>query len=82
MSDAIEREKLAVQKLAAQRLGINVDARRVHVSEVTNADQVADMLSLPVDPDNDSPLQDPVTGQLYVVFGVSSFFGEDIMNPG
>ncbi len=74
-----EREKLRVAKLAAARLGLNVDTQRIYVSEITTADQAVEMLTLPTDPDNDHVIQDPTTGALYFISGISDAFGPDLL---
>jgi len=74
--DALNREKQALRDLAVQHLGMSAKTARVFVSEGVTRDQLDAVLALPVDATDYVPLQDPLTGALYWMAGVDSWFDD------
>lgn len=76
---AIELEREAIRRLATQRLGIDGRSQRIFGSHILGAGAEAAILALPVDGEDWEPLQDPDTGALYFVAGISDPGGDDIL---
>jgi hypothetical protein len=77
VAEGLDREKQAIQRLAAQHLGVSPRDARLTTTDLVSRDQLAALLALPVDTTDYAPLQDPETGGFYFVFGISDWFADD-----
>ena len=77
--DAILKERRARQQLAAKPFGVNPRFPRVWPSTVRAAGTELDLAQLPVNAADFQEMQDPITGQLYFVVGISAVDGDDII---
>ena len=77
MAEALDLEKQAIQRLAAQHLGVSPRDARLTTTDLVSRDQLAALLALPVDTTDYAPLQDPETGAPFFIWGISDFFSPD-----
>lgn len=77
--EALRRERATHQALAAQPGGISARFPRVWPGPIRSAGTELDVAQLPVDAAAFEELQDPTTGQLYFVPGISLVDGSDLV---
>ncbi len=77
--ESLRREREAHQQLAARSTGVNPRFPRVWPGTVRSAGTELDLAQLPVNAAAFTELQDPVTGQLYFIPGISLVDGDDLV---
>lgn len=80
MTEDILRQRQADQVNAALPFGWNSGMIRISVEQAALINHESDMANWPIYP-GAKPLQDPTTGQLYFVPGISDPGGGDIIAP-
>lgn len=76
---AVEIERESIRRLAAQRLGVDGRSQRIFGSHVLGTGAEAAVMALPVDGEEWAPIQDPATGALYFIPGLSDPDGDDVV---
>lgn len=60
-----------------KNLGIDSDMVRIFSQQIREADEADRILRLPIDTRYYRPIQDPVTGALYFMYGVHPYGGSN-----
>lgn len=76
--EAIERERQQLQRLTTRRLGLDTPTPNLSVGEMRSFGLEGDLENLP-DIGEPNLLQDPTTGALYFVAGISAAGSSDML---
>ena len=77
--DSIRKNRQAHEALAARPTGVPARFARVWPGPIKQGGNELDMVQLPVDAGSFTELQDPTTGQLYFMVGISLVDGDDLV---